>query len=109
MSTATEIASIKKTIEELNGRFEIIEQRLTKLELAQNDFIKKTKEIKKGIGTKVAFDSNGLIINNLELEPKDIPEISINKVKELNHLTKKVKMPLYTNCTKGSLPFYLFN
>ena len=42
MSTATEIASIKKTIEELNGRFEIIEQRLTKLELAQNDFIKKS-------------------------------------------------------------------
>lgn len=83
MSTATEIASIKKIIEEMNARFEIIEQRITKVELAQNDFIKKTKEIKKGIATKVAFDSSGLITNSLSLEAKDIPEISIDKIKNL--------------------------
>lgn len=83
MSTATEIASIKKLIEDMNARFEIIEQRITKVELAQNDFIKKTKEIKKGIATKVAFDSSGLITNSLSLEAKDIPEISIDKIKNL--------------------------
>ena len=85
MSTATEIASIKKVIEEINARFEIIEQRITKVELAQNDFIKKTKEIKKGIATKVAFDSSGLITNSLNLEAKDIPEISIDKIKNLTN------------------------
>lgn len=90
MSTANEIASIKKSIEEINARFEIIEKRLTKVELNQNDFIKKTKEIKKGISTKVAFDSNGLITNSLSLEPEDIPEISITKIKNLTEIIESL-------------------
>lgn len=103
MSTANEIASIKKSIEDINARFEIIEKQLTKLELNQNDFIKKTKEIKKGISTKVAFDSNGLITNSLSLVPEDIPEISITKIKNLtetieslNSLINQIKTEVST-------------
>ena len=67
-----------------------IEQRITSLEtkvlqfiaaynIDKQQFVKGTK-INPGIGTKLAFDSNGLILSSETLKEDDIPPLSMDKI-----------------------------
>lgn len=54
-------------------------QFITSYNIDKQHFVKGIK-INPGIGTKVAYDSNGLIISNETLNEDDIPQLSIDKI-----------------------------
>lgn len=71
------------TQQELEQRVSDLESKITQFIAAYNidkqHFVKGTK-INPGIGTKVAYDSNGLILSNETLNEDDIPQLSIDKI-----------------------------
>ncbi len=71
------------TQQELEQRVSDIESKITQFIAAYNidkQQFAKSNKITPGIGAKLAYDSNGLILSSEALNERDIPQLSINKI-----------------------------
>lgn len=78
-----EIMDRLDTIEEKIGS---INKFMSSLKIDHQTFLKSNNPIIPGIGCKVAFDKNGLILRSMDLESSDIPSIPIDKIDGLRDL-----------------------
>ena len=53
------------------------------LKLNEQRYVTKNNSIPPGIACKVAYDSNGLILSGIRLDPSDIPTLGIDNINVL--------------------------
>lgn len=82
-----------KIIKDLQNRILLLEEEQEKYSTLLNQwiidkqtYVRSNDKIKPGIGSKVAFDENGLILSKEELSSSDIPNIEIDKVNGLRDI-----------------------
>lgn len=75
-----DLIAIKKSIEEFQAQIDELKKKVAKLELENANALKKNSTIKAGVATKVNYSKDGLIVNTLELDPTDIPTLSVTKI-----------------------------
>jgi hypothetical protein len=98
---ATTLQNLENTIEDLKADISDLKKSISGLQIDLQNTVTKNKKILPGIGTKIGYDSNGLVTSSMELEVSDLPTISISKVTGLrdeldsyvtsDYLDKKLK------------------
>ena len=81
-----EIANLTNRITELEKGIDTIAKNISKIKIDIQDKLSANKQIKSGTSAKVSYDSKGLIIGSDKLKAEDIPEISIDQIKDLRHV-----------------------
>lgn len=84
------IAQLTKDVELLESQVKKLTQELNKLQIDNHSYITTNPSITPGIYPKIAFDSNGLVLKGLSLDPSDIPEISITQVSGLKSILDNI-------------------
>jgi hypothetical protein len=81
-----EIANLTNRITELVKGIDIIAKNISKIKIDIQDKLSANKLITSGTSATVSYDSKGLIIGSDKLKAEDIPEISIDQIKDLRHV-----------------------
>jgi hypothetical protein len=90
--------SLKKEVDTLLETIKDIKADINGVKLNQNISLKKNNEIPPGISCKIAYDKNGLIIKGMPLELSDLPEITIDMIKNLTtKLDSKIERQEFEN------------
>ena len=82
----TDIEAIKKLqqdVFELKERDDELSKVLEGLKIDKQLYLRANEKIRPGIGCKVAYDENGLILSQEELDESDIPKLAIDKIEGL--------------------------
>lgn len=79
-----EIKNIKTSINDLRSYMENIEKMISGIKIDKQMLLKSNNPIPPGIGTRITFDSNGLILKGEDLRPEDIPKLPMDKIIDLN-------------------------
>lgn len=77
------IRQIQQEIAIIKEENETFSKVIESLKIDKQLFLRANEKIRPGIAAKVAYDENGLIISGEELDQSDIPELSIDKIKNL--------------------------
>lgn len=83
------IVDLQKRLTVLEETLVFTKQAIQRVEIDNQSKLKANKSIAPGIATKVAYDSNGLIIKGSHLESSDIPLLQIDSIEGLRSLMDK--------------------
>ena len=72
-----------KIIENLEARIATSEKALQACMIDYQMLVKREKQMRPGIGTKLAYDANGLIVDSFPLTEDDIPMLPASKIRKL--------------------------
>lgn len=97
---------IQQQIGDLSEKYETVLSILKAHDIDDQLYLKKNPMITPGIGTKVYYDMNGLIVRSDRLSAEDIPELSIDHIKDLRTILNDkapLKATLSVNATSPRL------
>lgn len=77
--TIDKIVSLRKMLEDKVGFSD-----LKQLQLNPSDKPKKKDDVVAGVGTKISYNAEGLIVSSSDLNTDDIPNLPINKIENLS-------------------------
>ncbi|MCM1439557.1 MAG: hypothetical protein NC131_10215 [Roseburia sp.] len=83
MSDIEVIKKLQRDISELRSNDEELTRTIEALRIDKQIYLRANESIKPGMATKVAYDENGLILSGEELDPTDIPELTIDHINGL--------------------------
>ena len=98
-----ELIDIKNKISQLEESINDLQKLVTSWKLDYQRVLKSNTVIEPGISSKVAYDSNGLIVKGFPLEAVDIPIIPIEKVKDLQNVIETMITPKDLESIKENL------
>lgn len=78
--------NIMERLNQLESAVHEMQQMMVAFKIDRQRMIEREKRIKAGMGCKIAYNSDGLIVDSKDLEPSDIPSLPISKVKGLEDL-----------------------
>lgn len=94
--TYDRIEALERNVNELKDSVSSLVKIVSKLNMNSDKYIIGDKKIKAGFATKVGFNSDGVIVNTDKLSSSDIPELPMEKIKDLlDKLNSKVDMKAY--------------
>lgn len=88
-SNAEEILALKTTMDLLKKDISSIKKDIAKLKIDSENSVR-SSQIKSGTGTKISYNKFGLVESSSSLEAKDIPEIPISKVMNLEEIIENL-------------------
>ena len=100
-----DLIAIKKSIEDFQVQIDELKQKVAKLELENANTLKKNLTIKAGVGTKVNYNKDGLVMNTLDLEPTDIPTLSITKIDGLLDMINELDQKINNLSNQKNIPY----
>lgn len=74
------MAQLMTTISSLENKVNQLTKEINKLMIDKQQFVPLGKTITPGISPKVAYDSNGMILQGMELDVSDIPQLPITQI-----------------------------
>lgn len=74
------MAQLMTTVSSLENKVNQLTKELNKLMIDKQQFVPLGKTIIPGISPKVAYDSNGMILQGMELDVSDIPQLPITQI-----------------------------
>lgn len=80
------IKQIQDRISVLEEKNEEFKQKITQFNIDRQIYVKSNNKIKPGVGTKLAYDENGLVLSSQSLNSSDIPVLEIDKINGLQNI-----------------------
>ena len=74
------MAQLMTTVSSLENKVNQLTKEINKLMIDKQQFVPLGKTITPGISPKVAYDSNGMILQGMELDVSDIPQLPITQI-----------------------------
>lgn len=102
-----DLIAIKKSIEEFQIQIDDLKKKVAKLELENSLALKKNSTIKAGVGTKVSYNKDGLVVNTLDLDPSDIPTLSITKIDGLLEMINELDQKINNISNQKNIPYVI--
>jgi hypothetical protein len=78
-----DIIELQNQVVDLTEKVEDLTKIINALKIDEQRYLIANKSIAPGIATKIAYDSNGLVLNGDKLVASDIPELEIDAIKNL--------------------------
>lgn len=101
------IIELQNKVTNLEESISDISKVINVLKIDSQLFLKRNVDIPPGIATKIAYDKNGLVIDGNKLKASDIPEITIDGVKDLRRiLDEKVTKYDLSKSLESNLSLY---
>lgn len=102
-----DLIAIKKSIEDFQVQIDDLKKKVAKLELENANSLKKNSTIKAGVGAKINYNKDGLVINTLDLEPADIPTLSITKINGLVDMINELDQKINNLSNQKNIPYVI--
>ena len=102
-----DLIAIKKSIEEFQIQIDDLKKKVAKLELENSLALKKNSTIKAGVGAKVSYNKDGLVIDALDLDPSDIPTLSITKIDGLLEMINELDQKINNISNQKNIPYVI--
>lgn len=74
------MAQLMTTVSSLENKVNQLTKEINKLMIDKQQFVPLGKTITPGVSPKVAYDSNGMILQGMELDVSDIPQLPITQI-----------------------------
>jgi len=79
------MASVEERLDRIEAILVKLEQVAAGYSIDKQNYIKRVDKIKASMGTKLAYNSDGLITSTLPLDQTDIPQLPMERIKDLDN------------------------
>lgn len=87
------ISILFKDVESLTAKVDQLTKEINGLKIDEQQYVPMNRSISPSIAPKIAFDSNGLVLKGMPLDPSDIPDIQISQVSGLKNILDNIADP----------------
>ena len=84
------LGKIMSSLESIEKRMEPIEKFIAGMKIDSQFYLKANPDIAPGVGTKIKYGANGLVLGSAPLEANDIPELPLDKIKSLSSMLQEL-------------------
>lgn len=87
------ISILFNNVDSLTAKVDQLTKEINGLKIDEQQYVPMNRSISPSIAPKIAFDSNGLVLKGMPLDPSDIPDIQISQVSGLKNILDNIADP----------------
>ena len=84
------LSTLTNNVESLKLQINQLTKEINKIKIDGQRYLSVNKSITPGVAAKVAYDTNGLVLKGMKLDPSDIPNLQISQITGLKNILDNV-------------------
>ena len=84
------LSSLINNVESLKLQINQLTKEINKIKIDGQRYLSVNKSITPGVAAKIAYDTNGLVLKGMKLDPSDIPNLQISQITGLKNILDNI-------------------